>query len=136
MGGTPDDYARGVLRWVEAINRGADPGAKLREVARKSMTWEGELAKVAELYLQLLEMTAVRHLIINADGYGFTAGITRAIEECVEFGTVRSLSANVNFGHAAGLDALVRRHPEISVGCHINPIVGRPILPVRRSPRW
>jgi chitin disaccharide deacetylase len=76
----------------------------------------------------------MRNLIINADGYGFTAGITRAIEECVEFGTVRSLSANVNFPDAAGLAALVRRHPELSVGCHINPVVGRPILPPAKVP--
>jgi predicted glycoside hydrolase/deacetylase ChbG (UPF0249 family) len=76
----------------------------------------------------------MRYLIINADGYGFTAGITKAIEECIEFGTVRSLSANVNFEHAAGLTALTRRYPYLSVGCHINPIVGRPILPRERVP--
>jgi chitin disaccharide deacetylase len=76
----------------------------------------------------------MRHLIINADGYGFTAGITRAIEECVEFGTVVSLSANVNFADAGGLAALVRRHPELSVGCHINPVVGRPILSPEQVP--
>jgi len=76
----------------------------------------------------------VRHLIINADGYGFTAGTTRAIEECIEFGTVRSLSANVNFPHADRLVELVQRHPEISVGCHINPIVGRPVLSPKDVP--
>jgi predicted glycoside hydrolase/deacetylase ChbG (UPF0249 family) len=70
----------------------------------------------------------MRHLIINADGYGFTAGISRAIEECIDFGTVRSLSANVNFKYADGLAALVHRYPDLSVGCHVNPIVGRPIL--------
>ena len=36
----------------------------------------------------------MRCLIINADGYGFTPGTTRAIEECIAFGTVRSLSVN------------------------------------------
>jgi len=76
----------------------------------------------------------VRRLIINADGYGFTGGTTRAIEECVEFGTVRSLSVNVNFDHAERLTALVRRYPGISVGCHINPIVGRPVLDPKRVP--
>jgi chitin disaccharide deacetylase len=74
----------------------------------------------------------MRCLIINADGYGFTAGITRAIEECVEFGTVRSLSANVNFPHADGLADLVRKHPDISVGCHVNPIVGKPVMPPQK----
>lgn len=71
----------------------------------------------------------MRCLIINADGYGFTAGITCAIAECIEFGTVRSLSANVNFHHAEQLAALVRKYPDLSVGCHINPVVGKPVLP-------
>jgi predicted glycoside hydrolase/deacetylase ChbG (UPF0249 family) len=70
----------------------------------------------------------MHYLIINADGYGFTAGVTRAIEECIAFGTVRSISANVNFEHANRLEALVRAHPGISVGCHLNPVVGKPVL--------
>ncbi len=69
----------------------------------------------------------MRYLIINADGYGFTEGISCAIEECVEFGTVRSISANVNFDRAEGLSRLVRRFPHLSVGCHLNPVVGRPL---------
>ncbi len=73
----------------------------------------------------------MRRLIINADGYGFTDGITRAIEECIDFGTVRSISANVNFPGADRLRSLVRRYPFLSVGCHLNPIVGRPVLPPR-----
>ena len=50
----------------------------------------------------------MRGLIINADGFGFTDGITRAIEECVRFGTVKSLSANVNFPHAGRLTQLLQ----------------------------
>jgi chitin disaccharide deacetylase len=76
----------------------------------------------------------MRYLIINADGYGFTAGISRAIEECVEFGTVRSLSANVNFKHAEDLSQLIRRHPDLSVGCHLNPVVGAPVLAPEKVP--
>ena len=76
----------------------------------------------------------MRCLIINADGYGFTEGVTRAIEECVAFGTVRSLSANVNFPRALALSALVKAYPDLSVGCHLNPIVGRPVLPPHRIP--
>jgi hypothetical protein len=76
----------------------------------------------------------MRQIIINADGYGFTAGTTRAIEECVAFGTVRSLSVNVNFKHAEALSGLVRQYPDLSIGCHVNPIVGPPILPPERVP--
>ncbi len=71
----------------------------------------------------------MKFLIINADGYGFTEGISRAIEECIEFGTVRSLSANVNCSGSEGLRKLVAKHPYLSVGCHLNPVVGRPLLP-------
>ena len=76
----------------------------------------------------------MRYLIINADGYGFSSGISRAIEECIEFGTVRSLSANVNFESADRLSRLVRKHPDISVGCHLNPVVGRPVLDPGKVP--
>jgi predicted glycoside hydrolase/deacetylase ChbG (UPF0249 family) len=76
----------------------------------------------------------MRYLIINADGYGFTAGISRAIEECIAFGTVKSLSANVNFEHAESLARLVRKYPDISVGCHLNPVVGAPILAPEKVP--
>lgn len=76
----------------------------------------------------------MRYLIINADGYGFTEGITRAIEECIEFGTVKSISVNVNFEYAQGLPRLVQRYPHISVGCHVNPVVGRPVLDPSRIP--
>jgi predicted glycoside hydrolase/deacetylase ChbG (UPF0249 family) len=69
----------------------------------------------------------MKGLIINADGYGFTAGVTKAIEECLHFGTVSSISANVNFPHAEGLRDLVRQYPNISVGCHLNPVIGRPV---------
>lgn len=71
-------------------------------------------------------------LIINADGYGITAGINKAIEECIEFGTIRSISVNVNFPHATALSSLVRKYPWLSVGCHLNPIVGRPVLPLEK----
>ena len=74
----------------------------------------------------------MRCLIINTDGYGFTEGISLAIEECIDFGTVRSISANVNFGHADRLANLVRKHPDISVGCHLNPVVGEPVLPAEK----
>jgi predicted glycoside hydrolase/deacetylase ChbG (UPF0249 family) len=73
-----------------------------------------------------------RHLIINADGFGFTPGINRAIEECIDFGTVRSISVNVNLPYAKDLLALVQRHPEISIGCHLNPVIGEPLLPIEK----
>jgi glycosyltransferase involved in cell wall biosynthesis len=54
-GGDPIDYAKAIVRMVEAIESGADPGAGLREVALKHMVWEGEAVKIAQLYLKILE---------------------------------------------------------------------------------
>lgn len=53
-GGTPVDYAQAVARVVERIDSGADPGARLREMACQHMVWEGEAVKIAQLYLKLL----------------------------------------------------------------------------------
>jgi glycosyltransferase involved in cell wall biosynthesis len=53
-GGSPMDYARAALRMVESIGAGADPGAKLHELARRHLIWEEEALKIAHLYLKLL----------------------------------------------------------------------------------
>jgi glycosyltransferase involved in cell wall biosynthesis len=50
----PVDYARAVLRFVEAIDRGEDPGMRLRAFALSHMNWETEADKLAKLYLHLL----------------------------------------------------------------------------------
>lgn len=66
-------------------------------------------------------------LIINADGFGFTRGINRGIEEAVARGVITSISVNANFDAADDLPAFVKQFPHISVGVHVNPVVGRPV---------
>jgi predicted glycoside hydrolase/deacetylase ChbG (UPF0249 family) len=73
-------------------------------------------------------------LIVNADGYGMTDGVNRGIEETIEAGIVRSISVNSNFDSVAALGPLVRRTPWLSVGVHLNPIVGRPIAGAANVP--
>jgi chitin disaccharide deacetylase len=68
-----------------------------------------------------------KQLIVNADGYGLTAGVNRGIEEAIEDGIVTSVSVNANFGTVSPLRELIARKPEISVGVHLNPVAGRPI---------
>lgn len=53
-GGHPRDYALAAAQFVEAIDRGGDPGSELRQLAVKHMTWEGEATKIGQLYLRLL----------------------------------------------------------------------------------
>ncbi|MHB0937010.1 MAG: carbohydrate deacetylase [Armatimonadota bacterium] len=68
-----------------------------------------------------------KYLIVNADGYGFTPGINRGIEEAVARGIITSISVNSNFDPIEDLPQFVRTYPHISVGVHLNPVVGRPI---------
>lgn len=75
-----------------------------------------------------------KYLIINADGYGFTYGINRGIEETVDRGVVTSMSVNANFDAASELAAFVRRYPKVSVGVHLNPVVGKPLSDPKRIP--
>jgi predicted glycoside hydrolase/deacetylase ChbG (UPF0249 family) len=68
-----------------------------------------------------------KQLIVNADGYGLTAGINRGIEEAIDDGIVTSVSVNANFDTVWPLRELIARKPGISVGVHLNPVAGRPI---------
>jgi glycosyltransferase involved in cell wall biosynthesis len=53
------DYANAIVAMIDRIEGGADPGAKLRELALNHMVWEREANKIAQLYLQLLERPCV-----------------------------------------------------------------------------
>jgi len=79
-------------------------------------------------------VTPTRRLIVNADGFGLSAGTNRAIRDCLRVGFVRSTSVNVNFPAAEELPALVSDHPGISAGLHVNLAVGRPVAPAHQVP--
>jgi hopanoid biosynthesis associated protein HpnK len=70
----------------------------------------------------------VRRLIINADDFGLTAGVNRAIVEAHEHGVVTSATLMANgqaFEDAVGL---ARSRPRLGVGCHIVLVDGAPLL--------
>jgi hopanoid biosynthesis associated protein HpnK len=70
----------------------------------------------------------VRRLIINADDFGFTMGINRAIVEAHSRGVVTSSTLMANgpaFSEAVQLASAV---PQLSVGCHVVLIDGQPLL--------
>lgn len=69
----------------------------------------------------------MKHLIVNADGFGFTRGINRGIAEAVARGVVTSISVNSNYEAIDELPAFTARFPQVSVGVHLNPVVGPPI---------
>jgi predicted glycoside hydrolase/deacetylase ChbG (UPF0249 family) len=59
-----------------------------------------------------------RHLIVNADDFGSTEGINRAIADCHRAGTVTSASLMATGKAAPHAAALARELPGLSVGLH------------------
>jgi predicted glycoside hydrolase/deacetylase ChbG (UPF0249 family) len=76
-----------------------------------------------------------RRLIVNADGFGFGPGATQGILDALAGGgPITSVSVNANFPEAERVKELVARHPALSVGVHLNPIVGSPCAPPKSVP--
>lgn len=76
----------------------------------------------------------VRRLIINADDFGYTSGVNRAIVEAQTRGVVTSSTLMANsqaFDEAA---QLAKSTPELSVGCHVMLTDGVPILSAAQLP--
>lgn len=67
-------------------------------------------------------------MIINADDFGFTAGINRAIVEAHSHGVVTSSTLMANGSAFSDAVQLARTVPQLSVGCHIVLIDGEPLL--------
>jgi hopanoid biosynthesis associated protein HpnK len=76
----------------------------------------------------------LRRLIVNADDFGFTSGVNRAIIEAHSRGIVTSstLMANGPAFHEA-VD-LARSAPALSIGCHVVLIDGQPVLDAQKLP--
>lgn len=69
----------------------------------------------------------MRRLIINADDFGLTRGVNRAICEAHTLGVVSSatlMASAAAFDHAV---QLARSAPSFDVGCHIVLVDGRPV---------
>jgi len=78
----------------------------------------------------------VRRLIVNADDFGMTAGINRAIAEAQQRGIVTSATLMANSRAFDGAAALARsltgNNAHFSVGCHVVLLDGEPVLPADR----
>jgi chitin disaccharide deacetylase len=70
----------------------------------------------------------VRRLIINADDFGLTAGVNRAIIEAHEGGIVTSATLMANGQAFDEAVSLARARPRLDVGCHIVLVDGTPLL--------
>lgn len=75
----------------------------------------------------------MRRLIVNADDFGLTAGVNRAIFEAHQKGIVTSATLMACGSAFEDAVALSRTAPELSVGCHVVLVDGTPLLPKKKS---
>jgi hopanoid biosynthesis associated protein HpnK len=76
----------------------------------------------------------VSRLIVNADDFGLTAGINRAIAELHAAGAVTSATLMARASATEEAIEIARSTPTLGVGCHIVLVDGTPVLPPDRIP--
>ncbi len=76
----------------------------------------------------------MRRLIVNADDFGLTQGVNRAIAEAHTNGIVTSSTLMANGPAYEDAVGLAKRLPRLSVGCHLVLIDGAPVLDAIRLP--
>ena len=70
----------------------------------------------------------MRRLIVNADDFGYTAGVNRAIVEAHTRGIVTSTTLMANGPAFSEAARIAGGTPRLSVGCHVVLIDGSPLL--------
>jgi hopanoid biosynthesis associated protein HpnK len=73
-------------------------------------------------------------LIVNADDFGLTSGVNRAIAELHNAGLVTSASLMARAAASEEAIELARLMPTLGVGCHVVLVDGEPVLPAHRIP--
>ena len=73
-------------------------------------------------------------LIVNADDFGLTSGVNRAIIELHAAGLVTSTSLMARAGATDEAIELACATPSLGVGCHVVLVDGEPILPPEKIP--
>jgi hopanoid biosynthesis associated protein HpnK len=76
----------------------------------------------------------VRRLVVNADDFGFTSGVNRAIVKAHSDGIVTSATLMANGPGFSEVKELAERFPKLSIGCHVVLIDGEPLLPPASIP--
>ncbi len=76
----------------------------------------------------------MKRLIINADDFGFTSGVNRAIVEAHTHGLVTSSTLMARGAAFSGAVELSKAVPRMSIGCHVVLIDGESVLEPGRLP--
>lgn len=69
----------------------------------------------------------MRRLIINADDFGMTSGVNRAIADAHVAGTVTSATMMANEAATDDAIAIASQNPSLTTGCHVVLVDGRPL---------
>jgi chitin disaccharide deacetylase len=73
----------------------------------------------------------VRRLIVNADDFGLTNGVNRAVADLHCAGVLTSTTLMARAGATDAAVALARATPTLDVGCHVVLVDGTPVLSAR-----
>lgn len=76
----------------------------------------------------------MNRLIVNADDFGLTPGVNRAVAELHEAGVLTSTTLMARAGATSAAIDLALSTPSLGVGCHIVLADGEPVLPPREIP--
>lgn len=76
----------------------------------------------------------MRRLIVNADDFGYTSGVNRAIVEAHLRGVVTSSTLMANGAAFVEAAELAKTVPRLSVGCHVVLTDGEPVLAAGQLP--
>ena len=77
----------------------------------------------------------MRNLILNADDYGLTPGVSQGIRYAFNSGALSSTTAMMNLpGTASEVDLAKRDAPGLPIGIHLCLTVGSPITPPEKIP--
>lgn len=76
----------------------------------------------------------MKYLIINADDFGLTRGVSDAILEAHQDGVLTSTTLMVGLPAAAYAMEQARRYPSLGIGLHLTLTAGRPVSPPERVP--
>ncbi len=76
----------------------------------------------------------MKRLIVNADDFGLTAGVNRAVVELARAGTLTSATLMASAPATIEGARAALRQSSLGVGCHVVLVDGRPVLPAEKIP--
>jgi chitin disaccharide deacetylase len=92
-----------------------------------SSEWDGAARDAA--WRRVDRLSEVVRLIVNADDFGLTRGVNRAIAELHDAGLLTSSTLMARAGATDEAIGLAQARPRLGVGCHVVLADGQPVLP-------